>query len=112
VVFLLIGGRFVLSLLGSGYDQEGYDLLVVLSVSSFPLTLFLIYSSILKVDKNMRQLVVLSGLALLILLSSSYVLATWMGLIGVGYSWLLTYGVCAVIIAVELPRSRARKGGD
>lgn len=103
VVAFYIGGGYLLDLIGRGYT-ETLDLLRLIVISSFFLAIYSIYISIKRVQKDLNNLMILSGLFLILILLMSYLSMPKLGLIGIGYSWLLSYGTITVLIIYEMKR--------
>jgi O-antigen/teichoic acid export membrane protein len=98
-VILYISGQFLLDIVGEEY-VEGLNLLRIMIFSSFFLTTWSIFSTIKKIQKDMRTLLALSGFILVTLTSTAYAFIARFGLIGVGYAWLTTFALVTVIIVV------------
>ena len=100
-IILYLFGGFILGIIGKSY-VDALDLLRILVVSSFFVTLVNIYFSILKVQKNMKELVFLSAFLFILLIGLSYVLLPVFGIVGVGYAWIGGYGVSSIFIGVMI----------
>jgi O-antigen/teichoic acid export membrane protein len=100
-LILYIFGGFILGIIGKSY-VEALDLLRIIVLSSFFVTLVNVYFSIIKVQKNMKRLVFLSVLLFVLLIGLSYVFIPAFGIVGVGYAWLGGYGLCSLLIGVMI----------
>ena len=106
VIILYSSGEFVLGLLGKDYAAGGLNLLRLMVLSSFFVGICQIYSSIKRIQKDMRGLILLGALIFVLLLGLSYTLIPKLGLLGVGYAWMISYGVSSVVVAVFARRGR------
>jgi O-antigen/teichoic acid export membrane protein len=117
VAMIVFAGHWLLSLIGEGYADTGYNLLVVMSLSSLPTSVFLIYVSALKVQKRIRDLVAFCCLGFVVIMTASIALAPTLGLVGIGWAWFSGYGICSLVsipgfIAVLRSRRQAIDGSD
>ena len=103
MTLIFVFGKFVLGLVGSNY-VDGYELLVMISLSTFFIAIQATYYSIKMVQKEMRILIYLSAFFSILLISSSYLLIGVFGLTGIGYSFLLSYGSLALITCILAKR--------
>jgi O-antigen/teichoic acid export membrane protein len=93
-VIFYFGDR-LLGLLKGDY-VEAFDLLRVLALSSFLVTVYNLFIPIQNLRMELRSIVVINTLRCLLLLVLCYVLMQKYGIIGVGYGWMITYGVITV----------------
>ncbi|MDN7025873.1 polysaccharide biosynthesis protein [Methanoculleus sp. FWC-SCC1] len=105
VILLYVFGGFFLSLLGKSY-VEGLDLLQVMVISSFFVAFQQTYLSIKKIQKDIKELIAISGLTFVLLVGLSYTFMMQFGIVGIGYAWVLGYGILALIILVQIQRSK------
>jgi O-antigen/teichoic acid export membrane protein len=107
VVVLYFFGELVLQLLGKDYAASGLNLLRLMALSSFFVGICQVYSSIKRIQQDMKGLILLGVLIFALLLGLSYAFIPKLGLSGVGYAWIISYGVSGVVVAV-LARSARR----
>lgn len=100
VIVLYFFGELVLELLGKDYAAGGLNLLRLMVLSSFFVGICQIYSSIKRIQKDMKGLILLGALIFVLLLGLSYTFMPKLGLLGVGYAWMISYGVSSVVVAV------------
>jgi len=104
-VLAMVGlGKPILSLFGAAYAQEGWVLLVLLSVAIFPFTINIITIAVLRVRGQLRRMLLLVSVIALITLGLSWRLLEPLGLPGVGIAWLAAHSVGAVAAAWWLMR--------
>ncbi|MDI6645272.1 MAG: oligosaccharide flippase family protein [Methanobacteriaceae archaeon] len=102
IAFLMyVFGGYFLGLLGKSY-LSGLELLRALIISSFFVSIFYIYISIKKVQKNIVELILASSLIFILLLGLSYVLMLQFGIVGVGYAWIISYLAGSIFVFIKL----------
>lgn len=91
VLFLFFAGPFILSLFGSEYVNEGLGLLRILVISAFFVAINTTFTSYLRIRKRIGELILLSAIRGVGILSLSYFLLGEFGLLGVGLAFLSTH---------------------
>jgi len=91
VLILLVFGDRLLGLLNGDYI-EAFDLLRIIALSSFPVTVYSLFVPIQNVRMEVESIVKLNAIRFVFLLGSSYILMQWFGIMGAGYAWMATYG--------------------
>jgi polysaccharide pyruvyl transferase WcaK-like protein/O-antigen/teichoic acid export membrane protein len=105
---LAVTGRFFLQFFGRQYARNAASTLTLLSLAAVPVAVNAWSSTLLKVTKQLRALVVVNVVYALIICGGAWV-AAHKGLTWVGGAWLLGNSVSAVLaIAVLLPELRRR----
>ena len=99
VICVYVFGDKLLKLIGKDYLQ-GLDLLKILLLASFFIAICNIYFSIKRVKKDIKELVILSGLIFTLLIGFSYILIHSFGIKGIGYAWIISYGFVLLIISI------------
>lgn len=102
-VFLIIVffGKFLLSLVGEDYVLA-YELLRVLVLSSFFVAIYSLFIPIQNVRMQVETIVKLNFFKFVLLMSLSYIFIQKFGIVGVGYAWMITYGVLSIGIVLIL----------
>ncbi|MEW5748771.1 MAG: oligosaccharide flippase family protein [Candidatus Thermoplasmatota archaeon] len=90
-------GRNLLALFGNQY-VDATELLRILAVTSPLVALYLIYISIQNVRYRVMSLVKTNLARFISIITLSYILVGQMGVIGVGYAWLITHVGLAVLV--------------
>lgn len=106
VIILYFFGELVLHLFGKNYAAGGLNLLRLMALSSFFVGICQIYSSIKRIQKDMKGLILLGALIFALLLGFNYAFIPKLGLLGVGYAWIISYGVGALVVAVFAKSAR------
>jgi O-antigen/teichoic acid export membrane protein len=97
IVGIYLFGDFVLGLVGKSYSTEGFELMVLFSLSAFFLTITQTFYTICRVRSDVKSLVAMSCLTCVLLIVLSLVFAMQYGLTGLGVGWLIGYGISAGI---------------
>lgn len=100
VIILYFFGEFVLKLIGKDYAAGGLHLLRIMALSSFFVAICRIYFSIKRVQKDIKGLILLSALIFALLLGLSYPFMLKFGIVGVGYAWMIGYGLNSLVVGV------------
>lgn len=114
IIFILIFGDKLLLIYGPEYTEGGLDLLRIFAISSVPLAICSIYSTIKNIESNVKIVLLINATIALITLAVSYFFIGSTGLIGVGYAWLAANSIAAIgiglkILTIYLGKSQARR---
>ncbi len=91
VILLLLAGKWILLLFGESYSANALQLLWLMSLSSLPLSINYIYSTVLRVTGRLKELIIVWGLTTIGVLGGSYLIIPISGINGVGYALLGTH---------------------
>ncbi len=91
----------LLLLFGGGYSQNGATLLRWLVISVIPVSIIHISLSVMRVNKNIAGIILVSVSVASLSLLSGYILVISRGLTGIGIAWLATQTLIAVVIALS-----------
>jgi O-antigen/teichoic acid export membrane protein len=105
-LILYLAGGWLLGLIGKDYATSGLELLRIMVVSSFFMAVSSIYMTIKKVQKDILGLIFLSGLIFSLLIGLGYVFMLSYGIAGVGYAYVTAYGVGAIAVGVMVWREK------
>ncbi len=97
--FVLVADKLLL-VFGREYSEAGTHLLWLLSPASLPASLNLLYLGVVRVEKKLKNVVLVTGGIALGTLVLSYVLLPHLGILGVG--WLATQIGVALAVAPKL----------
>ena len=106
IIFVLIFGDKFLLLFGKQYSVQGFKLLQILAVSAIPFAVNAIYISVKKIRKEIDMIVLVYGIVAFVTLGGSYLLLESVGLIGVGYAWILGNLIAAGGIGLAIMKKR------
>ena len=92
VLVIVVFGNDILNVIGESYT-EGYQVMVLMTLSGFFIMGYRFFLSIQRVQKKLHWALLITGLLCISLISTSIVLIQMVGIVGVGYAWLLSYGL-------------------
>jgi len=107
VVLLYFAGGWLLSLVGKDY-VEGISLLRIMVLTSIFVAITSVYFSIKRIQKDIKGLIFISGLIFLLLPILGYIFMLQFDLVGIGYAWIVSYGISAFIIKVSECRAMVK----
>jgi len=96
-IIIYLWGGWLLKMIGKDYTS-GFELLRIMTLSSFLVALNSIYFSIKRIQKDIKNLVYLSGLLFTLILGLGYIFMHRFGLIGIGYAWLTAYTISTIAV--------------
>jgi O-antigen/teichoic acid export membrane protein len=105
-LILYVAGGWLLGLIGKDYAASGLELLRIMVVSSFFMPVSLIFMTIKKVQKDILGLIFLSGLIFGLLIGLGFVFMLSYGVVGIGYAYVTAYGVGALAVGVMVWREK------
>jgi len=97
VIAMLLFGNWILELFKGEY-VETLDLLRIIAISSFPVSVYSLFVPIQNVRMEVKSIVKMNALRGILLLGLSYVLMQRYGIVGAGYAWIFTYGIIGLLI--------------
>lgn len=97
VIIAFLFGYRLLELFNKDY-VEAFDLLQILALSGFLVTVYSIFIPIQNVKMKVKSIVMINLLRCIFLLALSYILMQRYGIIGAGYAWMMTYSVIVLVI--------------
>jgi len=102
---LYICGGWLLGMVGVDYAAGGLEVLRAMVVASLFVGVNYVYFAIKRVQKDVKGIVVLSGLVSGLVVGFGYVFIVMYGVVGVGYAWLVGNGVGSVCVGVMVWRA-------
>lgn len=103
IIFFYFFGGLVLGIIDKSYVQ-GFETLKYMVISSLFYSINQMYFSLKRVQNNINTLIFLSGFTCILLMGSSYIFMQKYGLIGLGYSWNLSYILSALVIGILMKK--------
>jgi Membrane protein involved in the export of O-antigen and teichoic acid len=100
-IILILVGKWLLLAFGQSYSANALRLLWILSLSSLPLAINHLYTSILRVKSRLKELMAIRGFIALAVLLASYLIMPATGIMGIGYAWLGAQAVVAIYVVVR-----------
>jgi len=98
VTVLILVGKWLLLAFGQSYSLNALPLLWILSLSSLPLAINHLYTSILRVKSRLEELMAIWGFIALAVLLASYLIMPASGIMGIGYAWLGAQAAVAIYV--------------
>ncbi len=100
VILVILVGKWVLLAFGQSYSENALHLLRILAVSSLPLSVTFIYSTVLRVTARIKELIIIWAFSAVTTLVVSYLIMPVTGIISIGYAWLGVQGALAIYILI------------
>lgn len=101
-VILYLYGYLILGFIGPDYISGGFEILRLMIISSYFVALSYVYFAIRRIEKDVKEIAALSGIIFILLLGFGYILLPVYGIIGIGYAWIISYGVGSLIIIYQI----------
>lgn len=99
MIFFIVFGKFLLSFFGQEYQQNSYNVLVILTITSIFIAIKTIYLTIINLKKHMKKLILINGInTIAIIVLSFFFLHN--GIIGFAYSYLIGQALIVPLIVV------------
>jgi O-antigen/teichoic acid export membrane protein len=99
-VFIFFGD-WVLIFFGEDYSAFSFDLLRVLALSSPLVAIVNINLSVLRVKKEIIQVIIISGIIGIATLFIGAILLQFWGLVGIGVAWGMSHAMAIIFIAIR-----------
>ncbi len=100
---MIVGAPLILRLFGSDYASASANLLRLLCLSALPNTVVAIYTSVARVQRRMRSIVMVYTALCGLVLGLSFVLMPTLGIEGLGWAWLIGETIMAgILLLTEL----------
>ena len=100
VIIIVFAAPNILRLFGKSYSIEGATLLRLLCLSALPNMVTSIYTSVVRVQRRMKPLVLVLTVPYILVIALSYLLMNTYGVVGVGIAWLVSQSFVAVILLI------------
>jgi O-antigen/teichoic acid export membrane protein len=98
VIVIYFMGNVLLGFFGNDY-LEAYGLLKLLVLSSFFVTIYMLFLPIQNIRMKPWRITLLNMLMAGLLISLSYTMIIKFGITGYGYAWMITYGILGLGVA-------------
>jgi O-antigen/teichoic acid export membrane protein len=98
ILLLFLFANSLLSLFGSEYSNEALKLLWILALSSIPVAFNTLYTTVKRVDKDIRPIVYVYAFIALTTIGGGYFLLGVMGLAGIGITWLISNTMVMLVV--------------
>jgi O-antigen/teichoic acid export membrane protein len=105
-VLLYFTGDWMLGIIGKDYATNGLELLRIMVLSSFFMSICYIYISIKKIQRDIKTIILLSGLIFGLLIGFGYLFMRWFGVVGIGYSYVTAYGAGMLVVGIMAAKEK------
>jgi O-antigen/teichoic acid export membrane protein len=112
IIFVVFVGKPFLNILGSEYAQNGYNLLVIFSISTIPYSINTLYITIDRIQKNTISTIIIYLFILIFTIGGSYWAMNNFGIEGIGFAWLVANLLVSIIIIIKILRKTKRISAD
>jgi len=110
ILFTIFFGKYVLLFFGKDYSAEGYRFLNLLAFSGIFVSINAVFSALFRINKLMKELIIRSIIGSLFILVLAYIfIIKGLGLMGVGYGWIIGNVVISLLFVLMWFRRRKRK---
>jgi O-antigen/teichoic acid export membrane protein len=100
ILLVLVLSDKLLLIFGQQYAESGLSLLRILALSSLPVGIIELYLVVMRVQLRIKTVLCTYASVTIIIVLGSYWLGGHVGLMGVGYSWILGQGLVAIVLSV------------
>jgi O-antigen/teichoic acid export membrane protein len=101
VIIIGLGGKHILGFINKAYIEAYFLLLLVVSASLFAV-IHMLFLAVQNITMQVKNNIILNLLRFIILLGTSYLFMHKYNINGVGYAWLLTHIILALIVGAKL----------
>jgi exosortase/archaeosortase family protein len=109
ILITIFLGKYILLLFGHEYSSEGFRFLQLLALSGIFMGINSIFGTLLRVKKKIKSLIVISIFNAVLILGLSYLfMSNNLGLLGIGYAWIIGNAIVSGIY-VMVWRSKGKK---
>ncbi len=100
VAAIAIGAPYLLRLFGEDYASEGASLLRLLSLAALPNLVTSVYTSMARVQRRLRAVVLVQGIHCVLVLGLGAWLLAIYGIVGLGLAWLFSQSLIAAVLLI------------
>ena len=109
IIFIIIFGKWFLSLFGKDYSASGHFLLSILAISGIFIALNSFYIIYLRIRLKITELIIIAIVTALATLGISYLLILKLGILGVGISYLIVQSVTSGYVVLRFWRLKRNR---
>lgn len=103
-LFFYLYGSLILGFIGQDYVAGGSGVFRLMIFASFFVVVNNVYFAIKRIQKDTKEITLLSGIIFVLLIGLAYLLIPVLGIEGIGYAWIISYGTGALIILIQVFR--------
>lgn len=109
IVFLCFAGQYVLSMFGSNYAENAYELLIILCFGSLPFSVNTLYATVCRIRKDVLSVILIYGIIGLSTIVGSIMSLEQFGLYGGAGSWILANILALIFVAFDFIKFKRAK---
>lgn len=103
-LFFYLYGSLILGFIGQDYVAGGSGVFRLMIFASFFVVVNNVYFAIKRIQKDTKEITLLSGIIFVLLIGLAFLLIPVLGIEGIGYAWIISYGTGALIILIQVFR--------
>jgi Na+-driven multidrug efflux pump len=103
-LFFYLYGSLILGFIGQDYVAGGSGVFRLMIFASFFVVVNNVYFAIKRIQKDTKEITLLSGIIFILLIGLAFLLIPVLGIEGIGYAWIISYGTGALIILIQVFR--------
>lgn len=103
-LFFYLYGSLILGFIGQDYVAGGSGVFRLMIFASFFVVVNNVYFAIKRIQKDTKEITLLSGIIFVLLIGLAFLLIPVLGIEGIGYAWIISYGIGALIIIIQVFR--------
>lgn len=100
IIVFYIFGKNILSLFGTNYSDNAYQILWILSIANVPYSINILYITIKRIQTKMIDVILIYAFVGLFSIIGGHVFMQWYGLLGIAIAWIVGNGIVAIIILI------------
>jgi O-antigen/teichoic acid export membrane protein len=105
VLLLIFFGEPLLGLISQNY-LNALNIFRLMLVSTFFIVFYNIFISIKRIQKDIKVLIFIGTINAILLIGFNYILMQIFGLIGIGYAWIISYGLLSLFVIIMARREK------
>ncbi len=103
-LFFYLYGSLILGFIGQDYVAGGFRCFQANDLCQFFVVVNNVYFAIKRIQKDTKEITLLSGIIFILLIGLAFLLIPVLGIEGIGYAWIISYGTGALIILIQVFR--------
>ncbi|MEK6936399.1 MAG: MATE family efflux transporter, partial [Nanoarchaeota archaeon] len=101
IIVVIFFGQYILLLFGKEYASEGFRFLQLLAISGIFVGINAVFGTLLNIKKRINTIVIMSIVSAILILGGSYLLINrGVGLMGIGWAYLIGQGIISGVYLV------------
>lgn len=98
IIIIVFFGNYILLAFGKEYSAQGFNFLKIMALSGIFVGIKFVFNSIFKVKKKILSIIIVEIIGVIIILGGSLMfIKMGLGLMGVGYAWIIGQAIISLI---------------